>query len=235
MIPIRDSAGARRIAPANTLLIVANLAVFALELRAGPRAGTMLTRFAMVPEQITRAHSFVREMRVIATLITSQFLHAGILHVAGNMLYLFIFGPAVEARMGHFRFLGFYLTAGIAAGLALIAMEPSSRIAVVGASGAIAGVLGAYFFLFPGARIATFVFIRVIEIPAIFYLLAWFALQLYSGIVSGEASSGGGVAWWAHVGGFLFGVALGPMFADKAIGRPSSVKSPQSRQRRPKK
>jgi membrane associated rhomboid family serine protease len=218
MIPVRDSAGARRLAPANTILIVANLAVFAFEVRADARVGAMLARFAMVPVLITRAHSLFREMSILMTLITSQFLHAGILHLAGNLLYLFIFGPAVEARMGHVRFLGFYLTAGVVAGLALVAMEPTSRVAVVGASGAIAGVLGAYFFLFPGARIATFALVRMIEIPAIFYLLAWFALQLYSGIASGaEASSGGGVAWWAHVGGFLFGVAAGPMLAHKQI------------------
>ena len=218
MIPIRDSEGARRLAPANTLLIVVNLAVFALEVRSGALAGAVFVRFAMVPALIAQSHSLLREMRILATLVTSQFLHAGILHIAGNLLYLFIFGPAVEARMGHHRFLGFYLTAGVVAGLALVAMEPASRVAVVGASGAIAGVLGAYFFLFPGARITTFVLLRSIEIPAIYYLLAWFALQLYSGLASGTAGSqDGGVAWWAHVGGFLFGVAAGPILARKPI------------------
>ncbi len=218
MIPVRDSAGARRLAPVNTILIVVNLLAFAFEVRDASQARAILAHFAMVPALITRGHPPIRETRILATLITSQFLHAGILHLAGNMLYLLVFGPAVEARMGHLRYLGFYLIAGVAAGLALVAMEPASRVAVVGASGAIAGVLGAYFFLFPGARIATFVFIRSIEIPAIFYLLAWFALQLYSGIASSDAGAQvGGVAWWAHVGGFLFGVATGPLIARKPV------------------
>jgi membrane associated rhomboid family serine protease len=220
MIPIRDSEAAPRLAPANTLLIVANVAAFVFELRMGARAGADLSGYAMVPAQITHGHPLVRETGVLATLLTSQFLHAGLLHLAGNMLYLFIFGPAVEMRMGHLRFFGFYLTAGVAAGLALVAMEPASRVTVVGASGAIAGVLGAYFFLFPGGRIATFVLVRFIEIPAIFYLLAWFALQLYAGIASSAAGPlVGGVAWWSHVGGFLFGVAAGPLLTHRAPAR----------------
>jgi membrane associated rhomboid family serine protease len=141
-----------------------------------------------------------------------------LLHIAGNMLYLFIFGPAVEERLGHFRFLWFYLLSGIAAGLAMIAMGPDSRVAVIGASGAIAGVLGAYFVLYPRGRIMTilplFIFVEFIEIPAVFYLLFWFALQLWAGISAGaQGPFVGGVAWWAHVGGFLFGVAIGPLVA----------------------
>jgi len=119
--------------------------------------------------------------------------------------------------MGRRRYLVFYLLAGIIAGLAMVAMGPESRIPVVGASGAIAGVLGAYLALFPGGRITAVVpflfFIRVLEIPAIFFLIVWFALQLYSGIASGSGPLIGGIAWWAHVGGFLFGLALGPLLA----------------------
>jgi membrane associated rhomboid family serine protease len=214
MIPIRDSEAVRRFSPTNTILIVANVAVFAYGRWSEIGAGADLTRFAMVPTLISRGHPLAREAHILATLLTSQFLHAGPFHLAGNMLYLLIFGPAVEARMGHLRFFWFYLVAGVAAGLAIVAMEPSSPVAVVGASGAIAGVLGAYFFLFPGGRIATFIFIRVIETPAIVYLLVWFAIQLYSGIASAAPSPiVGGVAWWAHVGGFLFGVAAGPLLA----------------------
>jgi len=220
MIPVRDSEAERRLTPANTLLIAANLAVFALEVQLGAGAGRELAGFAMIPADVSRAHAVVREARVLETLVTSMFLHAGLLHVAGNMLYLFIFGPAVEERLGHVRFFAFYLIAGIVAGLATVAMAPESQVAVIGASGAIAGVLGAYLVLFPAARITTilpiFVFVQFVEIPAIFYLLFWFAIQLYSGLASGAAGPlVGGVAWWAHVGGFLFGVAAGPLLAKR--------------------
>lgn len=148
-----------------------------------------------------------------------MFLHGGLLHVAGNMLYLFIFGAAVEEALGHARFLAFYLAAGIAAALAMAAFMPQSGVPVIGASGAIAGILGAYFVLYPRARILTvlpiFPFFYFREIPAVVYLLVWFAAQLYWGLAdTGEAA--GGVAWWAHVGGFLFGMALGPMLTRRA-------------------
>jgi len=147
-----------------------------------------------------------------------MFIHGGILHIAGNMLYLFIFGAAVEYRMGAARYLSFYLAAGIAAAVATVWIAPESNVPVIGASGAIAGVLGAYFILYPRGRILTilpiFIFIQFIEIPAVIYLLFWFAIQLYAGLEEGgSAGAMGGVAWWAHVGGFMFGVALGPMLA----------------------
>lgn len=223
MIPLSDSEAQRRLTPANTLLIAANLAVFALEVRLGTGAGRELARFAMIPAFVSRTHAPAREISVLATLLTSMFLHAGLLHVAGNMLYLFIFGPAVEERLGHLRFLAFYLIAGIVAGLATVAMAPASQVAVIGASGAIAGVLGAYLVLFPAGRITTilpiFFFVQFVRIPAIFYLLLWFAVQLYAGLASDAAGPlVGGVAWWAHVGGFLFGVALGPILARRPAG-----------------
>jgi membrane associated rhomboid family serine protease len=214
MIPLRDSEATRRLTPANTILILANIAVFVCELRLGRHAGTVLAGFAMVPRQISNFTPGLAGIRALAALVTSLFLHAGVLHIAGNMLYLFIFGPAVEKRMGHIRFLSFYLIAGIAAGLAMVAMGPESRTAVIGASGAIAGVLGAYFILYPHGRITTAILIRPVEIPAIFFLLIWFAVQLYAGIALGARGPlVGGVAWWAHVGGFLFGVATAPILA----------------------
>src|SRR5581483_1479526 len=224
MIPLRDSEAVRRVTLANTVLIAANVAIFALELHAPADLSARLGGLAMVPRQIARLHPLPRELPVLATLLTSQFLHAGWEHIAGNMLYLFIFGPAVEQRMGPVRYLAFYLTAGIIAGLAMVAMGPLSPIPVIGASGAIAGVLGAYLVLYPGGRILTiwpfFGFIRVIEVPAILYLLLWFGVQLYSGIASGAAGPlVGGVAWWAYVGGFLFGVALAPLLARRTVKR----------------
>jgi membrane associated rhomboid family serine protease len=233
MIPLRDNLGARRLAPANTFLILVNLVVFGYELKLGSHAKSLLSRLGMEPARLL--HSADRAYVSVwppATLVTSLFLHGGFLHIASNMLYLFIFGAAVEARMGHLRYLLFYLAAGVASGLAMVWMEPSSRVPVVGASGAIAGVLGAYFILFPRARILTilplFIFIELIEVPAILYLLFWFALQLYYGVASGSTAHGammGGVAWWAHVGGFLFGVTLGPWLAKRKMRRQERSKN----------
>ena len=226
MIPIRDSEAARRFTPANTLLIGLNIAVFVLELYLIDERRMGFWRYAMTPASISHpgwSHP-LKAIRNLATILTAMFLHAGFLHIAGNMLYLFIFGPAVEQRMRVRRYPAFYFLAGIAAAVATVVMGPTSRIPVIGASGAIAGVLGGYFVLYPRGRITTilplFVFIKVIEVPAVFYLLAWFAVQLYAGISAGaQGPLIGGVAWWAHVGGFLFGVALAPMLIHRPKAR----------------
>jgi len=231
MIPLRDSEATRRLTPINSILIAANLVVFVLEAREGRAAGAIVARYAMVPERVARigAEPAAAALRAIATLVTSMFLHAGLLHLAGNMLYLLIFGPAVENRLGAVRYAIFYLAAGVAAGLAMVAMGPASPVAVIGASGAIAGVLGAYFVLHPRARITVIlpliIFFTTVQIPALFFLLAWFAVQLYAGIAAGaEGPIVGGVAWWAHVGGFLFGVAIAPMLAR---ARPAPARRPR--------
>jgi membrane associated rhomboid family serine protease len=220
MIPLRDSEATHRLTPANTLLILANIAVFALEVRLGRGANLLLARYAMVPVHIAhiRLADPARALQSLATIFTSAFLHAGFLHIAGNMLYLFIFGPAVEERLGTPRYLLFYLAAAAAAGLAMVAIGPHSRVPVIGASGAIAGVLGAYFVIYPRGRITTIVPLvilwPIVEIRAYFYLFFWFVAQLYAGIESGAYGPQiGGVAFWAHVGGFLFGIAVGPLIA----------------------
>ncbi|MGH8011576.1 MAG: rhomboid family intramembrane serine protease [Candidatus Binataceae bacterium] len=223
MIPLRDSETSRRLTPVNTTLIILNFAIYGLELRLGQSVTPLLSSYAMVPAHIANlgADGGMTAVAHLTTLITSLFLHAGILHVAGNMLYLFIFGPAVEEGLGHARFLWFYLASGIVAGLALVAMGPDSLVAVIGASGAIAGVLGAYFILHPRGRILTVLVIWSFEVPAAAYLLLWFAVQLFSGIRAGaQGPLMGGVAWWAHVGGFLFGVATGPLLAHAQTRRP---------------
>jgi membrane associated rhomboid family serine protease len=223
MIPLRDNAAPRRLTPINVALIVANLAVFVYELSLGARVAAFVDRFALVPAAVTRAlsigaHRDAGALAPLMTTVTSMFIHGGLWHVAGNMLYLFIFGAAVEYRMGALRYLSFYFAAGIAAALATVWIAPTSSVPVIGASGAIAGVLGAYFILYPRGRILTilpiFIFVQFIEIPAVIYLFVWFAAQLYAGLQqSGRAAVMGGVAWWAHVGGFMFGVALAPMLA----------------------
>lgn len=225
MIPLRDSAAPRRLTPVNSALIAANLAVFIYELMLGPDATGFLARFAMVPARVSTAAGALgaalvhpRAAAPLATILSSMFLHGGVWHIAGNMLYLFIFGAAVEYRMGARRYLAFYFAAGIAAAIATVAMAPASIVPVIGASGAIAGVLGAYFILYPRGRILTvlpiFFYLMRVEIPAAIYLLVWFGVQLYAGIAAGSHGAiAGGVAWWAHVGGFLFGMLIGPMLA----------------------
>lgn len=221
MIPLRDNAARHRLSLVNTVLIAINTGVFALQ-ASMPHPAAPVERFALIPALLTHA-SLYGPADVIwppATLITSQFLHANILHLGGNMLYLFIFGPAVEERLGHARFFLFYLIAGLVSGLAMVFMTPGSMVPIIGASGAIAGALGAYLVFFPRARLLTilplFTFIQFIEIPAVLYLILWFAVQLFAGI--GAHSEGplvGGVAWWAHVSGFLFGMAAAPLVAPK--------------------
>ena len=231
MIPLRDNAAPRRLTPANMILIAANLAAFIYELSLGPRVVDFVGRFAMVPAEVTNSLSMRSlpsgaSLQPAITILTSMFLHGGVWHVVGNMLYLFIFGAAVEYRMGAPRYAAFYFASGIAAALATVLIAPESRVPVIGASGAIAGVLGAYFIFYPRGRILTilpiFVFIQVLEIPAVIYLLLWFAIQLYAGIAAGQqGASMGGVAWWAHVGGFLFGIALAPLLAKNRAPRKS--------------
>jgi len=184
-------------------LIVINVLVFLFELSLGRAVDAFTLYWGLVPA----AFSWV-------TVLTSMFLHGGILHVAGNMLYLWIFGDNVEDRMGHGRFLVFYLLCGVAAALAQTITAPDSVVPMVGASGAIAGVMGAYFVLYPKSRIVTliplFFFFHVIEVPAILFLGIWFLMQFISGlgsILTVTGQSGGGVAFWAHVAGFVAGIS----------------------------
>jgi membrane associated rhomboid family serine protease len=165
-------------------------------------------------EQVYRTYGIVPEQVVMGgewqTLFTSMFLHGGWAHLAGNMLFLWIFGDNVEDEMGHLKFAAFYVAAGVAAGLAQVATEPSSTVPMVGASGAIAGVMGAYLLLFPRARVdillILIVYVRIFPIPAWIMLMVWFALQFVGGV--GANPELGGVAYWAHAGGFVAGVAL---------------------------
>jgi membrane associated rhomboid family serine protease len=226
MIPIRDSIRSWRLASVNTALIAANFIIFAYEARLAGAADLFLYRYGMIPARLAGLAASPSLVNALAplTMLTSLFLHGGFFHVAGNMLYLFIFGSAVEERFGHGRYLAFYLLSGVAAAIATIWMDPASAAPVVGASGAIAGVLGAYFVLFPRARILTIlpliIFIQFVEVPAVLYLTLWFAVQLFEGLYA-NAGHGppGGVAWWSHVGGFLFGVATAPLIARQPIRR----------------
>jgi len=186
-------------------LIIANALVFLY----------MITLPDAMLERFVATYAVVPAWFSVPTLFTSQFLHAGWMHIIGNMLYLWIFGDNVEDRLGHFRYLLFYLGAGALAAILQVLFNPFSAVPMLGASGAIAGVMGAYFVLYPQSRVLTAVFIiiffDVIEIPAVFFLGIWFLMQLLSGVgslgVTNAAS--GGTAFWAHVGGFVAGVIVG--------------------------
>jgi len=203
MIPLRDIIPSRTTPVVTISLIAVNVLVFLYELALGRGVDAFTLYWGLVPA----AFSWV-------TVLTSMFLHGGILHVAGNMLYLWIFGDNVEDRMGHGRFLVFYLLCGVAAALAQTITAPDSLVPMVGASGAIAGVMGAYFVLYPKSRIVTlvplFFFFQIIEVPAILFLGIWFLMQFVSGlgsIVTVAARSTGGIAFWAHVAGFVAGIS----------------------------
>lgn len=207
MIPIRDTITARRTAWVVRLLVSANIGLFLVELLQGPSLETFLYRFGVVPAYWTSGPP------PVATLFTSQFLHGSVLHLGSNLLYLWIFGDNVEDRLGHGRFLLLYLASGAAAAAAQLAANPAASVPMIGASGAIAGVLGAYFLMFPFARITTLVPMWIawefIELPAFLFLGFWFALQWLQGMMTiGQVADVGGVAWWAHVGGFVCGLML---------------------------
>lgn len=211
MIPIRDDIPSRTYPYITVSLLALNVAVFLYQLTLDISG---LERFiymtAAIPAEIT-SMAEVRPVNVLPvqlTLITAMFVHGGFLHLGGNMLFLWIFGDNVEDRFGHFRFLFFYLAAGVAASMVHVFIEPGSVVPMVGASGAIAGVLGAYFMLFPRAQVQTLVilplFISMARLPAVAFLGFWFLFQL----LSSGLSAGAGVAWFAHIGGFVAGVAV---------------------------
>ena len=186
-------------------------------MRLARHAEQLIETFGLIPARLSEwsAPAFV-------TLVSSTFLHSGWLHLLGNMLSLYIFGDNVEDRLGHGRYLVFYLLGGVAAGLAQFYTAPHSHIPMVGASGAIAGVCGAYFLFFPTSRVVTlvpiFFFFQIIEIPAVVFLLLWFLMQVFSGVatVSVAGREVGGIAFWAHVGGFVFGMVAGPVLSRRA-------------------
>jgi membrane associated rhomboid family serine protease len=222
MLPLKDTVPARSFPLVNWLLIAANILLFLVELSLGPDAEALTAALGVVPARLLANPTPDQ----LATLVTSMFLHGGWAHVLSNMLALYIFGDNVEDRLGHVGYLIFYLLCGLAAGLTHILFNPTSPVPTIGASGAISGTLGAYFLLFPTARVFTliplFILPWFVEIPALFYLGFWFLSQLLNGtleIVTG-AQSYGGVAWWAHAGGFITGLVLVGLFARRQYVRP---------------
>lgn len=227
-------------------LILTNIAIFLYQVSLGPDTSAFMFAYSVVPSAITHGvpqasgpMPFHTPNPVYLTLITSQFLHAGWLHIGGNMLFLYIFGDNVEDRMGHFWYLLFYLLCGVVAGITQVAVAPDATIPSLGASGAIAGVLAAYLVLFPSARVKTiifiFIFITIVTLPAFILIGLWFLLQFFDGIASlSTVQQGmGGVAYFAHVGGFLTGLIITLLLRERLrppapISYPYFPRHPQS-------
>jgi membrane associated rhomboid family serine protease len=224
VVPLRDNNPTQITPYVNYTLIVINILVFLYELSLNPQALERFFRtYAIVPRDLTASFSSGDMSQIVPqllTLVTSQFLHGGFLHLGGNMLFLWIFGNNIEEKLGRFKYLIFYLTCGILAGFAQWFFSTQSNVPALGASGALAGVLGAYIIRFPKAQILTLIpfgfFLHTVRVPAFLFLGFWFVQQAFYGVASLNAPSnvgtGGGVAYWAHAGGFVFGVFLGPLF-----------------------
>ncbi len=215
MIPIRDRNPSGTFPYVTIGIIIINIFIFLYELSLGSDLGSFLHQYGVVPVKVT--HYFqTPDLTLIDTffpLLSSTFLHAGFIHLIGNMWFLWIFGDNIEDRLGHIKYLAFYILCGAIASSAHIFFNSQSQIPCIGASGAIAAVLGAYMVTFPRARVTTivpiFFFIQIIELPAVIVLGFWILIQFFSGTVSLTASPpGGGVAWWAHIGGFVSGIIL---------------------------
>lgn len=229
MIPLRDTNKSKTIPFVNYFIISVCGVVFIYETSLGEYLEAFIHRYAVIPSDVAAVvfrydasfWAIVRRLghggfKALYPLLTSMFLHGGWMHLIGNMLYLYIFGDNVEDRLGHLGYLFFYILAGMGATLTEVYFQQHSPVPIIGASGAIAGVLGAYFLLYPKAKILTliplFVFFPVVEISAFFFLGFWFIMQFINASVSAGTDVGGGVAWWAHAGGFVAGAVLMPVF-----------------------
>ncbi len=239
LFPVRDSVPSRRFPVVNTLVIVACGVVFVYQLLLGPELERLIAVAAFVP---ARLFDSVPPAALpgpdygllgnLATALASTFMHGGWLHVIGNMWFLYVFGDNVEDALGHLGYLVFYLSAGVAATLAHALTSPGSTVPLVGASGAIAAVLGAYLVWFPQSRVHSLVFlglfITMAELPAVVFLAFWFVLQFFQGTLSlaSAATQGGGVAWFAHVGGFAFGFVTAQLLKRSGRVRPTPPSFP---------
>lgn len=221
MIPVRDENRSSSTPHVTWIIIIINVAAFLATWLPGYLfLKGVVDNFGMTPESIIQGQS-------LHTLLTSMFLHGDPIHLASNMLYLYIFGDNIEDAFGHLRYFGFYILCGLAASLAHLLTMTDPRVPAIGASGAISGVLGAYLILYPRARIITLVFyflITFVRVPAVFFLGFWFILQLFSGTVTLTYGISSGVAYWAHVGGFVAGMVIALLF--RAVRKRPQPESP---------
>jgi membrane associated rhomboid family serine protease len=222
MIPLKDEIKTRRVPVVNYALMLINVAVFVYQFINSAQMEAIVSQYALIPANLTTALT-VDNLRPV---LTSMFMHAGWVHLLGNMLYLWIFGDNVEDRLGHLGYLNFYLAGGFVAAIVHVLFNQQSVIPTVGASGAVAAVLGAYLVFYPKARVYTFIPIgfwaRLRMLPAAVVLGLWFLLQLFSGFATLDVGSDvGGTAFWAHIGGFVFGVIVGFLFKPKEKRKPA--------------
>ncbi len=216
MIPIRDTISTRNYPVVNNTIIGINVVVFILQMMQGPELDRFIYIYGLVPARysVGQIASYFTPGQQIFSIVSFMFLHGGFLHLIGNMWFLYIFGDNIEDRLGHMRYIVFYLLCGMASGISHLLLNLNSNVPTIGASGAIAGVMGAYFILHPRSKILTLIPIIIIpwliEIPAFFFLGLWFVLQFINATVShGDVS---GIAWWAHIGGFVFGIFFLKLF-----------------------
>lgn len=217
MIPLKDKNPSYTIPYVNYIIIAANAAVFFYELSLGQQLDDFIVRYGLIPHRYF--YSVSHHTHIIsryAPFFSSMFLHGGWMHIVGNMWYLFIFGDNVEDRLGHGRYFIFYILSGLAAAFVQVTSGLQSPVPTIGASGAISGVLGAYVVMFPRAKVVTlipiFFFFDIIDISAFLFIGFWFLMQFFSGVETLGIDTSGGIAWWAHVGGFLAGILLVPIF-----------------------
>jgi membrane associated rhomboid family serine protease len=219
MLPLYDTVRSHKFPLINLVLIVSNILTFLYEQQLSPaELQRFIYSWGLVP-----AHLISNPSTAWITIFTAMFLHGSWFHLLSNMWFLYIFGDNIEARLGGMRYLIFYLLSGVAAVLLQAYFLPSSQEPMIGASGAIAGVLGAYLISFPRSRIASLVPIlfifTIVEIPAAIFLVFWFITQIYSGLFTMQSANATGIAWWAHVGGFAFGVIMVSFFARRPVYR----------------
>lgn len=216
MIPIRDTIRSETYPIINSLLIAINVVVFFIEVSQGERLDGFIKVYGLVPARysVPQISAFFTTGQQVFSFLTFMFLHGGVFHLVGNMWFLYIFGDNVEDRLGHLRYLLFYMLCGLASGVSHLVINWHSVIPTIGASGAIAGIMGAYFILYPKAKVLTlvpiFIFFQFIELPAFVFLGIWFLFQSLS--AAGVSAQAGGIAWWAHVGGFVFGIVFLKLF-----------------------
>jgi membrane associated rhomboid family serine protease len=233
VIPLRHTLERHSVPLVNRGLVAANVIVFVAQLFMGRMTERIIQTFGYIPARLIDPSAFhYAPWEVGITLVTSLFLHGGFVHLFGNLIYLWVFGGAIEDAIGHVRFFFFYVACGAAGSLAHTFVFPTSNIPSIGASGSIAGLLGAFLVLRPHARIVTLfplvVYWAMAEVPAIVFLPVWFGMQFFNGFLSLEAARRAqevaGVAWWAHVGGFVFGAAVAIVF--RLVARSQSPKVP---------
>ncbi|HEX2121185.1 MAG TPA: rhomboid family intramembrane serine protease [Thermoanaerobaculia bacterium] len=233
MIPLRHTLPSTRPPLVNRTLVAVNVIVFFAQLMMGSMTERIINTFGYIPARLVNPEPFHYALwEVIVTLVTSLFLHGGFVHLFGNLIYLWIFGGAVEAAVGHARFLLFYVACGAVGSLTHTVLFPNSTIPSIGASGSIAGVLGAFLVLLPQARIVTLfplvVYWAMAEIPAALFLPVWLGMQFFNGFLALQAARGTyevvGIAWWAHVGGFIFGALLAGIF--RVMRKEATMRNP---------